>query len=248
MLASEEQKAYWLPKANNFEISGAYVQTELGHGSDVGSLETTATYDAATKEFVVHTPCRSATKFWPGGLGKTSTHCVLYARLISLGVDHGVAAFIIQIRDLQTHAPLPGIEIGDVGSKVGFQSSDQGFMSFNQVRYPKSILLSKYVNISDSGEFKAQSSNSKRLTYGGMLNLRALIVNQAHHYIATMAVIAARYSFKRRQFAGRDGDNFREALIIQYQMQNAKVVPAFSYAWATLLTYNQLMAMYEQYK
>ena len=121
-------------------------------------------------------------------------------------------------------------------------------MSFNQVRYPKSILLSKYVNISDSGEFKAQSSNSKRLTYGGMLNLRALIVNQAHHYIATMAVIAARYSFKRRQFAGRDGDNFREALIIQYQMQNAKVVPAFSYAWATLLTYNQLMAMYEQYK
>lgn len=95
MLGNKEQRDYWVQKANRIEITGAYVQTELGHGSDVMSLETTATYDAATKEFVINTPSLSATKFWPGGLGKTANHCVLYARLISQGQDHGVNAFII---------------------------------------------------------------------------------------------------------------------------------------------------------
>jgi len=42
-------------------------------------LQTTATYDPATKEIVFNTPSIEATKFWPGGLGKTSNHAVLYA-------------------------------------------------------------------------------------------------------------------------------------------------------------------------
>ena len=88
-----------MPKTNNVEITGAYVQTEMGHGSDVSQLQTTATYDPATKEFVIHTPTLAATKFWPGGLGKTASHCVLYARLLSQGKDHGVQAFIMQLRD-----------------------------------------------------------------------------------------------------------------------------------------------------
>ena len=49
-----------------------------------------ATYDVMTKEFVFNTPSIKAYKFFPGGLGKTSTHCVLYARLITLGKDYGV--------------------------------------------------------------------------------------------------------------------------------------------------------------
>ena len=72
-----------MQKGNRVEITGAYVQTELGHGSDVMSLETTATYDPATKEIIINTPSLSATKFWPGGLGKTANHAVLFARLIS---------------------------------------------------------------------------------------------------------------------------------------------------------------------
>lgn len=29
---TELQKQYWLPKINNFEVIGAYGQTEIGHG------------------------------------------------------------------------------------------------------------------------------------------------------------------------------------------------------------------------
>ena len=35
-------------------------------GSNVRGLETTATYDEKTQEFVVDTPTLTATKFWPG--------------------------------------------------------------------------------------------------------------------------------------------------------------------------------------
>jgi acyl-CoA oxidase len=65
-MGNEEQVKQYLKKSVNFEIVGCYAQTELGHGSDVRSLETTATFDEKTQEFVINTPSISAAKFWPG--------------------------------------------------------------------------------------------------------------------------------------------------------------------------------------
>lgn len=50
----EDQVGEWLPKAASFQILGTYAQTELGHGTFLRGLETTATYDKSTKEFVLH--------------------------------------------------------------------------------------------------------------------------------------------------------------------------------------------------
>jgi acyl-CoA oxidase len=44
-LGSEKQVADLIPRCNNLTITGCYAQTELGHGSDVSRLETTATFD-----------------------------------------------------------------------------------------------------------------------------------------------------------------------------------------------------------
>ncbi|KAK7069628.1 Acyl-coenzyme A oxidase (Acyl-CoA oxidase), partial [Halocaridina rubra] len=65
-LCNEEQKTLWLGKAMKGEIIGTYAQTELGHGTNVRGLETTATYDEKTQEFVLHSPTLTATKWWPG--------------------------------------------------------------------------------------------------------------------------------------------------------------------------------------
>jgi len=48
--------------------------TELGHGSNVAGLETTATFDKETDEFIIHTPSLTATKWWIGGAAQTATH------------------------------------------------------------------------------------------------------------------------------------------------------------------------------
>ncbi len=41
------------------------------------------------------------------------------ARLFAKGRDYGPHAFVVQIRDMATHLPLPGITVGDIGPKMG---------------------------------------------------------------------------------------------------------------------------------
>ena len=74
--ASEEQQKYWMPKILNYDIIGCYAQTELGHGSNVRGLETTATWDPVQKEFEIHSPYLTASKWWNGSLGRSATHAV----------------------------------------------------------------------------------------------------------------------------------------------------------------------------
>jgi hypothetical protein len=42
------------------------LQTELGHGTFVRGLETTAHYDPKTKEFILNSPTLTSYKWWPG--------------------------------------------------------------------------------------------------------------------------------------------------------------------------------------
>ena len=59
---TEEQKQKWLPLANKMQIIGCYAQTELGHGSNVQGLETTATFDPQTDQFILHSPTQTSSK------------------------------------------------------------------------------------------------------------------------------------------------------------------------------------------
>jgi acyl-CoA oxidase len=52
-------------------------------------LETTATLDEKTDEFVIHTPSPTATKYWPGDLGRFASHAIVMARLIVGKKDYG---------------------------------------------------------------------------------------------------------------------------------------------------------------
>ena len=130
----------------------------------------TATYDETTEQFVLHSPTIRAAKFWPGALGLQSTHAVVFARCISLGNDYGVQAFIIQIRDLETHEPLPGVEVGDIGSKLGYTSVDNGYLLLKNVRVPRSALLCRFAEITREGDFELKSD--PRLLYQIMSKTR----------------------------------------------------------------------------
>ena len=66
---TDEQRAHYLPLMDNLNVIGCYAQTELGHGSNVAGLMTTATFDEKTDTFTLHSPSIKAAKFWPGALG-----------------------------------------------------------------------------------------------------------------------------------------------------------------------------------
>ena len=61
------------------------------------------------------------------------------ARLFTKGKDYGMHAFITQIRDLETHKPLPGVTIGDIGPKFGYNGVDNGFLRFEYVQLRMSL-------------------------------------------------------------------------------------------------------------
>lgn len=81
-MMNEEQQKLWIPKVRNMSILGTYAQTEIGHGSDIAGLRTTASFDPKTQEFIINTPDERAIKWWPGDLGLFATHAVVFAVLV----------------------------------------------------------------------------------------------------------------------------------------------------------------------
>ena len=114
-----EQHKLFLEKAEKYEIIGCYAQTELGHGSNVRGLETTATWDSEDKSFIIHSPYLTASKWWIGSLGRTANHAIVMAQLIISGKNYGPHPFVVQIRDMKSHEPLEGTYSGDIGPKFG---------------------------------------------------------------------------------------------------------------------------------
>uniref|UniRef100_A0A182JXZ0 Acyl-coenzyme A oxidase N-terminal domain-containing protein n=1 Tax=Anopheles christyi TaxID=43041 RepID=A0A182JXZ0_9DIPT len=140
---SPEQQAEWLPRALKCQMLGTYAQTELGHGTFLRGLETTATYDERTQEFVLESPTLSSYKWWPGGLAHTVNYCVVMAQLFSKGKCHGIQPFIVQLRDEDTHMPMKGIIIGEIGNKLGMNGVNNGYLGFEKVRIPRKNMLMK---------------------------------------------------------------------------------------------------------
>lgn len=111
-LGTEVHHDAFLPGAMDLSVPGCFAMTEIGHGSDVAALGTTATYDPQTEEFVIHTPVRGAWKEFIGNAGQHGVAAVVFAQLITRGVNHGVHAFYVPIRENDggvAGAFLPGV-------------------------------------------------------------------------------------------------------------------------------------------
>ncbi|KAJ7066323.1 peroxisomal oxidase [Mycena amicta] len=228
--ASPELLAKYGALVANKGIHGCYLQTELGHGTNVGRLETTATYLPGTREFEIHSPTLSSSKWWIGALGKTATHGVVQAKLILPGgKDMGPHLFLVQLRDLDTHKVLPGLIIGDIGPKAmgGYATTDNGFARFDRVRIPKENMLSKFAGVTESGEYITPPH--AKLSYGGMLYIRSGMVTTAGWAIGRAATIAVRYATVRRQ--GEVGPDGLERQVISYSSLNVRLVPLVARAY-----------------
>lgn len=106
-----ERHASYVRDIITLDLLGCFAMTETGHGSDVQSLETTATYDVETEEFVVNSPTPTSRKDYIGGAAETATIASVFAQLIThqdgKPVNHGVHCVLVPIRDADGN-DLPG--------------------------------------------------------------------------------------------------------------------------------------------
>ncbi|SKB07858.1 acyl-CoA dehydrogenase family protein [Aeromicrobium choanae] len=240
-LGTERHHEKYIPALIDLDVLGCFAMTETGHGSDVQSLETTATYDPATQEFVVHSPTPSARKDYIGGAAKHARVAAVFARLITLGEDHGVHCFVVPIRD-EAGEDLPGVTTSDCGFKGGLGGVDNGRIMFDQVRIPRENLLNRYGNVDEGGTYSSpiDSLNARFFTMIGTLIRGRVSVGGSARAAAEVALsIAGRYALQRRQFEGVPGE---ETVLMDYRMHQRRLLPLLAEAYAFRFAHNQLVA------
>ncbi|KPI37836.1 Peroxisomal acyl-coenzyme A oxidase 1 [Cyphellophora attinorum] len=242
-----EQHKLFLEKAERYEYIGCYAQTELGHGSNVRGLETTATWNAEDKTFTIHSPHLTASKWWIGSLGKTANHAAVMAQLIINGKSYGPHPFVVQIRDLKTHKTLENIHVGDIGPKFGYNTMDNGFLLFNKVKIPHVNMLARFSGVDPKTSKYVRPANPS-LIYGTLTYIRSTIVLQAGATLARGVTIATRYCAVRRQFQDRDAPPSEpgENQVLNYKMVQIRLLPLLAATFALHFTGRGMIALYEE--
>ena len=222
-LGTREHHEKWLPGIMNLDIPGCFAMTETGHGSDVSSIATTAEYDAEADEFVINTPFRAAWKDYIGNAAVNGKAAVVFAHLITKGVDHGVHAFYVPLRDESGF--LPGVGGEDDGVKGGLNGIDNGRLHFDNVRIPRTNLLNRYGDVAADGTYTStiESPGRRFFTMIGTLVQGRVSLDGAAVAVSKLALkIAVQYATERRQFNG--ASDTVEEVLMDYQRHQRRQI------------------------
>jgi len=231
LLGTTAHHQQYLPAAGDLSLPGAFAMTELGHGSNVRDIETTAHYDPTTEEFIIHTPSESARKEYIGNAARHGQLATVFAQLAINGAHYGVHAFLVPIRTANGE-PMPGVRIADSGEKMGLNGVDNGRLWFDQVRVPRTALLNRFADVTPEGEYQSPiASEAKRFftMIGTLIAGRVGIAGSALSAAKSGLTIAIRYAAKRRQF-GNAGQP--ETLLLDYQTHQRRLMPLLANTYA----------------
>ncbi|MFF2275676.1 acyl-CoA dehydrogenase [Agromyces sp. NPDC058126] len=235
----------WLPAIMSLEVPGAFAMTEIGHGSDVAAIATTATYDEETQEFVIHTPFRAAWKEFLGNAGLHGKHATVFAQLVTKGVNHGVHCFYVPIRDDEGEF-LPGVGGEDDGLKGGLNGIDNGRLHFTNVRIPRENLLNRYGDVAPDGTYSSpiESPGRRFFTMLGTLVQGRVSLDGASTVASAMGLtIAITYGNQRRQFtASSDTD---EEVLLDYQRHQRRLLPRLATTYAQVFAHDEFLVKFD---
>jgi acyl-CoA dehydrogenase len=201
---SEEQKATWLPRVARGEVLSAGAVTEPNHGSDITTMDTTAVKDG--DEWVLN-----GSKIFISNAGPLAG---FYSVLCTTDPDaepvyRGLSLILVE-------ADNPGLEISDVGEKMGVSLCYTGEVAFKDVRVP----LANVIGEQNRGFYQVLE-----------------FFNESRIIVAAQALGTAQGAFDRALDYIKKREQFGRK-IAQYQVTQHKLADMFTkIETARLLTY-----------
>jgi len=231
-LGTEQHRKRYLRAAMTMDLPGCFAMTETGHGSDVQSIRTTATYEPARQEFIIDTPDDNARKDYIGNAARDGRMAAVFAQLLTGGQGRGVHVFLVPIRDERGRA-CPGVRIEDCGEKGGLNGVDNGRLWFDQVRVPREALLDRFGAVAPDGSYTSPIANETRRFFtmlGTLVSGRVSVAGAGLSAAKLALAIAVRYSLTRRQFRAPGSD--REVILLDYLQHQRRLLPALATTYA----------------
>lgn len=154
-------------------------------------------------------------------MGQNTNYAIVVAQLYAKGKCYGVHQFIVPTRDPETWKPLKGIEVGEIGTRLGIHNFNNGYLKMDNIRVPRTNMLMRAAEVLPDGTYVKKQQPV--LTYFTMLFIRASIVKHMSKCLTRAATIAIRYSAVRHQ--SPIDPNQPEPQIIDHVTQQYKLLP-----------------------
>ncbi|MFF9091299.1 acyl-CoA dehydrogenase [Streptomyces sp. NPDC014991] len=220
---------------------GTFLCTELDHGNDAASLETTATFDPETSGFILDTPTPGACKWMPNTSGTGGAkNAVVAARLLVNDVDHGVFLFLTPLTDSAGHH-YPGVEVRPL-PQTASAPVDHCATYFHNVRLPfNAMLQGEHGRLSRDGSFTSTLGNPRkrflqsiRRVHAGKLCMSAYSLGVTRHALA----VAMRHSHRRLTSGMTTG---RKVSLIEHRSHHAPLLSAIATTYAATLLHRDVV-------
>ena len=241
LLGNEDHARRYLPGAVDLSLPGCFALTEIGHGSNARELETTATYDPQTGEFILRSPTFAAGKNYIGNAARDGRLAAVFAQLSTQGQPRGVHAFVVPLRDGNGNV-LPGVRIKDNGPKMGENGVDNARLWFDGVRVPRANLLDRLGRVAADGTYESDIGSAGGrffATISALVGGRVAIAAAAVGAAKVGLLIAVRYARRRRQF--RAPGAAEESRLIDYPTHQRRLLPLLANLYAVDFTLKHLV-------
>ncbi len=214
----------YLDGVDDLSNTGCFCLTELGYGNNAVEMETTAIWDEKDQKFTINTPTVNSQKFWITNGAYYANYAVVFAQTIVKGKNEGINVFVVRMRDEKMNL-CPGVNIDDMGHKMGLNGVDNARIIFKNVKVEKTDILNKISDIDEKGNFTSSIvGRRQRFIYAAnrLLSGRICIGSMMIAGTKLCLLITSKYG-KARLSNGKSGKS--DTAISNYQLFQNQITP-----------------------